>query len=121
MAMVCVVIFVALYFVDAGYGKMRSEKWGPAINNKVGWFLMEAPVFVVSLVSVNRSFSGPIFDIFPYFSVALFSAFFRIPILAEGKFKDADYHYVPVLYMERYQWLSAGILAISSGACLCSL
>ena len=25
------VVFVALYFVDAGYGKMRTEKWGPAI------------------------------------------------------------------------------------------
>jgi len=28
---------------------MRTERWGPAINNKVGWFLMEAPVFVVML------------------------------------------------------------------------
>ena len=43
------VVFVALYFVDAGYGKMRTEKWGPAINNKVGWCLMEMPVFVVML------------------------------------------------------------------------
>jgi len=49
MAILCVVVFVALYFVDAGYGKMRTERWGPAINNKVGWFLMEAPVFVVLL------------------------------------------------------------------------
>ena len=49
MSIVCVVIFVSLFFVDAGYGKMRTEKWGPAINNKVGWFLMEAPVFVVML------------------------------------------------------------------------
>ncbi len=49
MALVCVVIFVALYFVDAGYGKMRTEKWGPAINNKIGWCLMEAPVFVILL------------------------------------------------------------------------
>jgi len=49
MSIVCVVIFVSLYFVDAGYGKMRTERWGPAINNKVGWFLMEAPVFVVML------------------------------------------------------------------------
>ena len=35
--LVGLVVFVALYFVDAGYGKMRTEKWGPAINNKVGW------------------------------------------------------------------------------------
>ena len=49
LALVGLVVFVALYFVDAGYGKMRTEKWGPAINNKVGWCLMEMPVFVVML------------------------------------------------------------------------
>ena len=49
MALIGLVVFVTLYFVDAGYGKMRSEKWGSAINNKVGWFLMEMPVFLVVL------------------------------------------------------------------------
>lgn len=49
MALIGLVVFISLYFVDAGYGKMRTEKWGPAINNKVGWFLMEAPVFLVVL------------------------------------------------------------------------
>ena len=45
MFLIGLVVFVSLYFVDAGYGKMRSEKWGPALNNKVGWFLMgEAPI-----------------------------------------------------------------------------
>jgi hypothetical protein len=29
MFLVGFVVFVSLYFVDAGYGKMRSEKWGP--------------------------------------------------------------------------------------------
>ena len=33
MVVLGVVVFVALYFVDAGYGKMVSEKWGPVINN----------------------------------------------------------------------------------------
>ena len=49
MSLIGLVVFISLYFVDAGYGKMRTEKWGPAINNKVGWFLMEAPVFIVLL------------------------------------------------------------------------
>ena len=49
LSLIGLVVFVALYFVDAGYGKMRTEKWGPAINNKVGWCLMEMPVFVVML------------------------------------------------------------------------
>ena len=49
MFLVGFVVFVSLYFVDAGYGKMRSEKWGPSLNNKVGWLLMECPVFFVML------------------------------------------------------------------------
>ena len=35
MAFIAVIVFIALYFVEAGYGKMISSKWGPAINNKV--------------------------------------------------------------------------------------
>ena len=52
------VVFVALYFVDAGYGKMRSDKWGPAMNNKAGWLLMEAPVFLVMLYLYFKSFKA---------------------------------------------------------------
>ena len=57
MFLVGLVVFVSLYFVDAGYGKMRSEKWGPAMNNKAGWFLMEAPVFLVVLYLYFKSFA----------------------------------------------------------------
>ncbi len=39
-------VFVCLYFVDAGYGKFRSNKWGYSINNKLGWFLMEFPALI---------------------------------------------------------------------------
>ena len=50
MTVVAVVVFVSLFFVDAGYGKFYNKKWGPAINNKLGWVLMESPVFIVMLV-----------------------------------------------------------------------
>lgn len=50
MAGIAVVVFVSLFFVDAGYGKFYDKKWGPAINNKLGWVLMEAPVFFAMLV-----------------------------------------------------------------------
>ena len=46
MALMGLVVFVALYFVDAGYGKFRSNKWGYSIGNKWGWFLMEFPALV---------------------------------------------------------------------------
>ena len=50
MAAVAVVVFLALFFVDAGYGKFYDRKWGPAINNKLGWVLMESPVFFTMLL-----------------------------------------------------------------------
>ena len=50
MACIAVVVFVSLFFVDAGYGKFYEKKWGPSINNKLGWVLMEAPVFIAMLV-----------------------------------------------------------------------
>lgn len=49
MTITAVVVFVCLFFVDAGYGKFYTKKWGPTVNNKIGWVLMEAPVFVLML------------------------------------------------------------------------
>jgi 3-oxo-5-alpha-steroid 4-dehydrogenase 1 len=50
MALVAVVVFVALFFVKAGYGMFFDPKWGPAVPNRLGWVLMEAPVFVTMTV-----------------------------------------------------------------------
>ena len=50
MASIALVVYVSLFFVDAGYGKFYDKKWGPAVNNKLGWVLMEAPVFITMLV-----------------------------------------------------------------------
>lgn len=41
------VVFVALFFVAAPYGRHFKRGWGPAINNKLGWVIMEAPAPLV--------------------------------------------------------------------------
>ena len=46
MALLGFVVFVCLYFVNAGYGKFRSDKWGWSIGNKWGWLLMECPALI---------------------------------------------------------------------------
>lgn len=87
MALVCVVIFVALYFVDAGYGKMRTEKWGPAINNKVGWCLMEAPVFVVVLflwAQSEEKWNMPYLLFMLIFELHYFQRSFIFPCMLKG-------------------------------------
>ena len=47
MITIAVIIFIVLFFVDAGYGMFRSSGWGYAIPNKLGWVLMEAPVAIL--------------------------------------------------------------------------
>jgi 3-oxo-5-alpha-steroid 4-dehydrogenase 1 len=50
MASVALVVFVALFFVKAGYGMFFDRKWGPPLPNRLGWFLMEAPIFILMAV-----------------------------------------------------------------------
>ena len=50
MAVIAVIVFIALFFVDAGYGKFYKPQWGPSIDNHFGWFLMEMPVFITMLL-----------------------------------------------------------------------
>lgn len=85
---IAVVVFVSLYFVDAGYGMLRSPKWGKSINNKVAWFLMEFPIFlamiVIWLLSPHR------FDIVPMVFLLIFEThYFQraivFPWLMKGK------------------------------------
>ena len=95
MFLVGLVVFVSLYFVDAGYGKMRSEKWGPAISNKVGWLLMECPVFFVMLYLYFKSFplyggvtkQAPYWLFFLFFEFHYFQRSFVFPFLLKGKSK----------------------------------
>ncbi len=49
MTLLAVIVFISLFFVRAGYGVFRTKQWGIAVNNKIGWVIMEAPVFIVML------------------------------------------------------------------------
>lgn len=50
MAAVALVVFVALYFVEAGYGYLFNPKFGAPVPNRAGWVMMESPVFIVMTV-----------------------------------------------------------------------
>ena len=50
MTILAVVVFVSLFFVDAGYGKFYTKRWGPSVGNRLGWILMEAPAFLLMLL-----------------------------------------------------------------------
>lgn len=81
------VVLVTLFYVDAGYGKMRSDKWGPAINNKVGWAMMECPVFLGVLYLWSLSdvrFQTPYYAFFILFEAHYLQRSFIFPFLMKG-------------------------------------
>jgi len=41
------VVFVALLFINAPYGRHIRRGWGPMLDNRLGWFLMELPAVIV--------------------------------------------------------------------------
>ncbi|GAH59372.1 unnamed protein product, partial [marine sediment metagenome] len=43
-------VFILLFFVSAPYGQHIRKGWGPNLNNKLGWFLMEIPTVVIFLI-----------------------------------------------------------------------
>lgn len=88
MTVTAVVVFVCLFFVDAGYGKFYNKKWGPSVNNKLGWVLMEAPVFALMLACyiawADKSAVVPLVFLI-LFEVHYFQRSFIFPLLLKGK------------------------------------
>jgi len=96
MASLAVVVFIALNFVEAGYGITIDKKWGVAINNKVAWICMEAPVFVLMTVlcllsprmtPFNIATSLVPLIIFLFFQTHYVRRSFIFPFLLKGKSK----------------------------------
>ena len=50
MSVLALAVFIALHFVEAGYGYLFDRRYGPPLPNKLGWVLMESPVFVLMAV-----------------------------------------------------------------------
>ena len=90
MSLIALFVFIALYFVKAGYGIFRTASWGVAISNKLAWILMEAPVFMVMCVMwiySERRFEPVIFTFFLFFQIHYFQRAFIFPLLLKGKSK----------------------------------
>lgn len=61
-----VATFFYLLRQDAPYGRHTRPGWGPTIDNRLGWFLMEFPVVVVFLLVLTRS-ETPVAGVIPLF------------------------------------------------------
>ena len=87
MSFLAIVVFICLYFITAGYGQFRTKRWGYSIDNRVAWFLMEAPVFFVMLIIWCRAgfpFQLPELILLGLFLVHYFQRSFVFPSLMKG-------------------------------------
>ena len=88
MALTAVLVFISLHFVSAGYGMMYTRQWGPSVGNRLGWVMMEAPVFVAMAVLwwlSPRRFEITPLVIFCLFQAHYFQRSFIFPLLIKGK------------------------------------
>lgn len=51
-------VFLLLLRITAPYGRHTSSKWGPQVNNKMGWMIMEAPGLALFLYFMISSASN---------------------------------------------------------------
>ena len=88
MIVLAVVVFIALRFITPGYGMFYTPKWGPTVGNRLGWVIMEAPVFIcMGLLWWLSPRSG---DLAPAIMASLFMLHyfqrsFIFPFLIKGK------------------------------------
>ena len=88
MTIIAVLVFIALHFVTACYGVFYNKKWGPAVPNKLGWILMESPVFIVMIllcIISERSTNIVCLIFLILFEIHYFQRSFIFPFLIRGK------------------------------------
>lgn len=92
MAALGLVVFVALFYIKAGYGVFFDPKWGPGIPNRVGWLMMESPVFIMMTVlwlGSERTWDIVPLVFFMIFQIHYLQRAFIFPFLIRGKSKMA--------------------------------
>ena len=90
MAITAVFVYIALQYFKAGYGYLRTSKWGPAIPNRPAWILMECPVFIVMVYlmvkNIGNATTVPVI-MATLFLIHYFQRSFIFPLLIKGKSK----------------------------------
>lgn len=90
MSVTALAVFVALQFFEAGYGYLFDRRYGAPIPNKVGWVVMEAPVFIMMCVLwllSDRTWEPVPLVLFLIFQSHYLQRAFIFPLLMRGNSK----------------------------------
>jgi protein-S-isoprenylcysteine O-methyltransferase Ste14 len=77
-----IIIFPVLLRITVPYGRHTTNTWGPTINNRLGWILMEIPVIIVFswfLFSNGQKLSNPVLVIYTLFMLHYLNRVFVFP------------------------------------------
>lgn len=90
MIALAVIVFIALHRVTAGYGMAFTRAWGPSVPNRLGWVLMEAPVFFAmlalwALAPQREGTAAATAVLAAFFLLHYFQRSFIFPLLIRGK------------------------------------
>lgn len=88
MIALAVMVFAGLRFITPGYGIFYTPKWGPSLGNRLGWVLMEAPVFICMAILWGCSPRGDemaLVVMASLFMLHYFQRSFIFPLLIKGK------------------------------------
>lgn len=87
MTVLAAIVFIALNYYTAGYGFLRTAKWGATVPNKLGWVVMEMPVFVfmtLMFAQSGKTDNVTISIITNFFLIHYFQRSFIFPFLIRG-------------------------------------
>ena len=90
MALTAVAVFIGLQFVEAGYGYLFNPKFGRPVPNKIGWVLMESPVFFAMAalwICSERRFEAAPLVLLALFELHYFHRSFIFPLRLRGNSK----------------------------------
>lgn len=80
---IAILTFVSLQYVTAPFGRHTHEKWGPSINNKWGWFMMELPslgIMAYFFVSGSQNWASFVWILFVLWLIHYFNRTLIFPL-----------------------------------------
>ena len=90
MAILALFVFIALHFFEAGYGYLFDRRYGPPVPNRIGWVVMESPVFILMCVlwaASDRMLQAAPLTLFLLFQAHYLQRAFIFPLLIRGNSK----------------------------------
>jgi len=87
---VAVLTMPVLFRITPPYGRHTTDGWGPLVNNRLGWVLMEVPVIIVYswlFFTGNAVKTLPVYIFYGLFMLHYIQRVFIFPFLLKGRNK----------------------------------